>query len=314
MLQNIGGTSDKKECISIILKLVLGSFWIKWKTASDFQISTLFQAEITFPNMAFEGIWRVDAKCLREARPPPLLCKTICDLYLRSTFVGGLWTGQLSIPFATDMTRRCIILLFVLAGSNGVDSFVSRLDRFANASVQDRLLNLSNSGSSHCFLHEDIVDGGGILLELVRKTKCSFFPKIELRGRVPVVPCATITTCAQISGPQRSPLRQRFPSKHFWNVNKEDLPFHHRHSWIQWDYKISGGKNSEQSEEAPHCRLRFGGTFIASQFSQQQSCGLGKARKSKMVLCLQKTHDFHVYFRTQSRSTDGAPPWAFPDQ
>ncbi len=83
------------------------------------------------------------------------------------------------------MTRRCIILLFVLAGSNGVDSFVSRLDRFANASVQDRLLNLSNSGSSHCFLHEDIVYGGGILLKLVRKTKCSFFPKIELSGRVP---------------------------------------------------------------------------------------------------------------------------------
>ncbi len=84
------------------------------------------------------------------------------------------------------MTHRCIIiLLFVFAWSNGVDSFFSRLDRFAHASVQDRLLNLSNSGSSHCFLHEDIVDGGGILLKLVRKTKCSFFPKIELCGRVP---------------------------------------------------------------------------------------------------------------------------------
>ncbi len=82
------------------------------------------------------------------------------------------------------MTHICIILLFVFTWSNGVDSFVSRLDRFVHVSVQDRLLNLSNSGSSHCFLHEDIKDGGGILLELVLKTKCSFFSKIELGDRV----------------------------------------------------------------------------------------------------------------------------------
>ncbi len=54
MLQNIGGTSDKKECISIILKLVLGIFWMtNGKQHRISRISTLFQAEITFPNMAF---------------------------------------------------------------------------------------------------------------------------------------------------------------------------------------------------------------------------------------------------------------------